>query len=71
MPKRALNSAKMLRLVNHGPTVLVSSGHGGRNNIITLAWFMPVSMNPPMLAIAIGLFLLWMIGTLIVAVGRS
>jgi hypothetical protein len=25
----------------------------------------------PMLAIAIGLFLLWMIGTLIVAVGRS
>ncbi len=53
MPKRALDSAKMLRLVNHGPTVLVSSGHGGRNNIITLAWFMPVSMDPPMLAIAI------------------
>ena len=26
------------RLVNHGPTVLVSSAHGGRRNVMAAAW---------------------------------
>ena len=44
---------RVARLVNHGPTVLASCRHGERSNLITLAWATPVSMEPPMLAIAI------------------
>jgi flavin reductase (DIM6/NTAB) family NADH-FMN oxidoreductase RutF len=53
MSKRALDAARMGRLINHGPTVLVSCGSGARANIITLAWITPVSMDPPMLAISV------------------
>lgn len=53
MSKRALDVARMARLVNHGPTVLVSCGRGSRANIITLAWVSPVSIDPPMVAISV------------------
>jgi flavin reductase (DIM6/NTAB) family NADH-FMN oxidoreductase RutF len=53
MTKRALDVARMARLVNHGPTVLASCGRGSRANVITLAWVSPVSIDPPMLAIAV------------------
>lgn len=53
MPKRALDRARMARLINHGPTVLASCQDGERRSIITLAWVTPVSIDPPMLAIAI------------------
>lgn len=53
MSKRALDVARMARLVNHGPTVLVSCGRGSRANVITLAWVSPVSIDPPMLTIAV------------------
>jgi flavin reductase (DIM6/NTAB) family NADH-FMN oxidoreductase RutF len=53
MPKRPLDVARMARLVNHGPTVLVSCGKGSGANVITLAWVSPVSIDPPMLAIAV------------------
>jgi flavin reductase (DIM6/NTAB) family NADH-FMN oxidoreductase RutF len=42
------------RLINHGPTVLVTGGHGHQANIMTAAWIMPASHTPPMLAVAIG-----------------
>jgi len=42
------------RLINHGPTILVSSRHGEKSNIMTAAWAMPVSHKPPMVAVAIG-----------------
>lgn len=41
------------RLINHGPTVLVTSAHGGRRNIMAAAWSMPVEFTPPRLAIVI------------------
>jgi flavin reductase (DIM6/NTAB) family NADH-FMN oxidoreductase RutF len=41
------------RLVNHGPTVLVTSTHGGRRNIMAAAWSMPVEFTPPRIAIVI------------------
>jgi flavin reductase (DIM6/NTAB) family NADH-FMN oxidoreductase RutF len=41
------------RLVNHGPTVLVSSAHGGRRNVMAAAWSMPVEFNPPRIAVVI------------------
>jgi flavin reductase (DIM6/NTAB) family NADH-FMN oxidoreductase RutF len=42
------------RLINHGPTVLVTSKHQEKSNIMTAAWCMPVSHKPPMVAVSIG-----------------
>lgn len=41
------------RLVNHGPTVLVSSRHAGRRNVMAAAWSMPVEFTPPRIAVVI------------------
>lgn len=41
------------RLVNHGPTVLVTSAHGGRRNVMAAAWSMPVEFTPPRIAVVI------------------
>jgi len=41
------------RLVNHGPTVLVSSLHAGRRNLMAAAWSMPVEFTPPRIAVVI------------------
>lgn len=41
------------RLVNHGPTVLVSSLHAGRRNVMAAAWSMPVEFTPPRIAVVI------------------
>ncbi|RDU99763.1 flavin reductase family protein [Trinickia dinghuensis] len=41
------------RLINHGPTVLVTSADGDRRNIMAAAWSMPVEFTPPRIAIVI------------------
>ena len=41
------------RLVNHGPTVLVSAAHAGRRNVMAAAWSMPVEFTPPRIAVVI------------------
>jgi flavin reductase (DIM6/NTAB) family NADH-FMN oxidoreductase RutF len=41
------------RLFNHGPTVLVTSEHENRRNIMAAAWSMPVEFTPPRIAIVI------------------
>lgn len=53
MPKRSLEVGKVMRLVNHGPTVLASCRHEEKSNLITLAWATPVSIDPPMIGIAV------------------
>jgi flavin reductase (DIM6/NTAB) family NADH-FMN oxidoreductase RutF len=45
--------AKCYRLLNHGPTVLVSAAHGGRRNIMAAAWSMPLDFDPPKVAVVI------------------
>ena len=45
--------AHACRLVNHGPTVLVSSAHQGRRNVMAAAWSMPVEFTPPRIAVVI------------------
>lgn len=50
-PPVALHHAS--RLINHGPTVLVTSSHGGRRNVMAAAWSMPVEFTPPRIAIVI------------------
>ncbi len=41
------------RLVNHGPTVLISTVHEGRRNLMAAAWSMPVEFSPPRIAVVI------------------
>jgi flavin reductase (DIM6/NTAB) family NADH-FMN oxidoreductase RutF len=41
------------RLVNHGPTVLVTSAHEGKRNVMAAAWSMPVEFTPPRIAVVI------------------
>jgi flavin reductase (DIM6/NTAB) family NADH-FMN oxidoreductase RutF len=45
--------AKAYRLLNHGPTVLVSSAHDGRRNVMAAAWCMPLDFDPPKLLVVI------------------
>lgn len=41
------------RLLNHGPTVIVTSAAGGRRNIMAAAWSMPLDFNPPKITVVI------------------
>ena len=41
------------RLINHGPTVLVTSTDGTRRNVMAAAWSMPVEFTPPRIAVVI------------------
>jgi flavin reductase (DIM6/NTAB) family NADH-FMN oxidoreductase RutF len=34
------------RLLNHGPTVLISTAHAGRRNVMAAAWVMPIDFEP-------------------------
>ena len=45
--------AKCYRLLNHGPTVIVSSAHAGRINLMSAAWSMPLDFAPPKVAVVI------------------
>lgn len=52
-PRQPVELAHASRLVNHGPTVLVSAAHGGRRNLMAAAWSMPVEFTPPRIAVVI------------------
>lgn len=41
------------RLLNHGPTVLVGTTHGGRLNVMAAAWVMPLDFDPPKVAVVV------------------
>lgn len=41
------------RLLNHGPTTLVSTAHGGARNVMAAAWVMPIDFEPPKFAAVI------------------
>lgn len=51
--RQAVTLAHANRLINHGPTVLVSSQHEGRRNVMAAAWSMPVEFTPPRVAVVI------------------
>lgn len=51
--RRPVESSKAYRLMNHGPTVIVTSRHGGRSNIMSAAWSMPLDFDPPKVAVVI------------------
>ena len=49
----AVDLAKCYRLLNHGPTVLVSSAHAGQQNVMAAAWAMPLDFDPPKVLVVI------------------
>ncbi len=50
---RSVPLDRAYRLLNHGPTVLVSSAHQGRRNVMAAAWNMPLDFDPPKVAVVI------------------
>ena len=51
--RQAVELPNAYRLLNHGPTVLVSAAHGGRRNVMAAAWAMPLDFDPPKVAVVI------------------
>lgn len=45
--------SKAYRLLNHGPTVLVTTAHGEQRNVMAAAWNMALDFEPPKIAIVI------------------
>ena len=41
------------RLLNHGPTILISASHNGKQNIMAAAWNMPLDFDPPKITVVI------------------
>lgn len=44
---------KAYRLINHGPTVLVSSAHGGVEDVMAASWACGLDMSPPKVTVVI------------------
>ncbi|MGJ7497159.1 flavin reductase family protein [Variovorax sp. RT4R15] len=44
---------KAHRLINHGPTVLVSARHGGVDNVMAAAWACALDFSPPKLTVVL------------------
>ena len=51
--RREVPLDRAYRLLNHGPTVLVSAAHGGAVNVMAAAWNMPLDFSPPKVAVVI------------------
>ncbi len=49
----AIDLAKAYRLLNHGPTILVTSHHAGRQNVMAAAWNVPLDFDPPKIIVVI------------------
>ncbi|MFH1775981.1 MAG: flavin reductase family protein [Candidatus Omnitrophota bacterium] len=53
MSKKEVPLSLATRLINPGVVVLITSGYKEKRNIMTLAWNMPVSKKPPLVAISV------------------
>ena len=53
MAKRALELGQAHRLLSPGPVSLLTSQWRGQMNIMTVAWAAPLSVDPPLLGVAI------------------
>ena len=51
--RRTVPLAKAYRLLNHGPTVLVSAAYDGKRNIMAAAWAMPLDFAPPKVTVVL------------------
>lgn len=53
MPKQALDLRQATRLLSPGPVTLLTSQYRGQPNVMTVAWAAPVSLDPPLIGVAI------------------
>ncbi|MHB0877977.1 MAG: flavin reductase family protein [Anaerolineae bacterium] len=53
MAKKAVDKSIAHRLLGGGPVVLVASRYRDRVNVMAASWVTPISMDPPMLAVAV------------------
>jgi len=53
MAKIELAPSSFARVLNCGPTILAVAQYGGPPNIVTLSWCSPVSLEPPLVMIAV------------------
>ncbi|WP_298210921.1 flavin reductase family protein [Acidovorax sp.] len=44
---------KAYRLLNHGPTVLVSAAHAGQHNVMAAAWACSLDFSPPKVTVVL------------------
>lgn len=44
---------KAYRLLNHGPTVLVSASHAGVDNVMAAAWACALDFDPPKVTVVL------------------
>lgn len=52
-PIAAVPLTKAYRLLNHGPTVLVSGRHGGVDDVMAAAWCCALDFTPPKLTVVL------------------
>lgn len=50
---QSVDLGKAYRLLNHGPTLLVTAAHAGVRNVMASAWTMPLDFQPPKVAVVI------------------
>ncbi|MES2501138.1 MAG: flavin reductase family protein [Pseudomonadota bacterium] len=50
---KTVNLSKAYRILNHGPTVLISSAYGEQLNVMAAAWNMPLDFEPPKVAVVV------------------
>jgi flavin reductase (DIM6/NTAB) family NADH-FMN oxidoreductase RutF len=50
---RPVELGKAYRLINHGPTVLVSSAHGGVENVMAASWACGLDTVPPKVTLVV------------------
>lgn len=53
MTMQAVGLKNAYRLLNHGPTILVTSAHGDKRNIMAAAWNVPLDFDPPKIIVVI------------------
>jgi flavin reductase (DIM6/NTAB) family NADH-FMN oxidoreductase RutF len=49
----AVDLPRAYLLINHGPTVLVSSAHGGQRNVMAAAWNMALDFTPAKVVVVV------------------
>lgn len=53
-PKQPVDPARAYRLINPGGILLLTAATAEARNLMPLAWHMPLSFDPPLVAIAVG-----------------
>ncbi len=53
MPKQPLDLRQMHRVLSPGPVSLLTSQYRGQPNVMAAAWVAPVSLDPPLVSVAI------------------